>query len=651
MSEFTTNFHFIRPLWLIALVSLLFIPYFLRSITRFNSPWQQILPAHLSKRLLDIPQSSTNISSWRPLLIALLSILALAGPSWVKIPQPVFQVERGSVLIMDMSYSMYATDLLPNRLTRARFKASDLLETINEGDVDLIAYAGDAFTISPLTADVNNITLLLPSLSPDIMPELGSYPLAALELADKMLKDAGHLEGDIYWFTDGIENSDIQELTTFFRNNNHTINILGIGSLEGAPIKLTNGELLKDNSGTVIIPKLTQDFLEGVASRAGGTYQTIANNNSDINALIKQPSQLQANKRENQNNNLAFGDQWQEAGPYLLLLLIPLVLSYFRRGQILSWLPLGLLLFSSDPVSATTWQDLWKTKDQQGQEKFNQEEYLQAAQQFDNKQWQGSAYYKAKDYENALAAFKSADPQGKNADNLYNQGNSLAQLQRIDDAIAAYKKALEIDPEHIDAKENLKQLEALKKQQEQQEQENKDQNKDQNKEENKDRQNQNQNQNQGEQEQNNPSDKNRENQQGEQSEQSEDNQKKNQEKNQADKKQEENQQDQNQQDSQQKPSESKENDAQQQNTEQEQANAQQAQGEQTDDNTAAENKAEKANALSSQQAKLDQEQEEKLKQILNKVTDDPYLLIRNKMQLEYQKRQQEGRKPGVTKQW
>ena len=131
---------------------------------------------------------------------------------------------------MDMSYSMYATDVKPNRITRARYKAVDLLAKINEGDIGLIAYAGDAFIISPLTQDIKNIELLLPSLSPDIMPVQGANAFAALNLADKTLKNAGHVSGDIYWFTDDIDNDEMSDVYEWSKNNSHQVNILGVGS-------------------------------------------------------------------------------------------------------------------------------------------------------------------------------------------------------------------------------------------------------------------------------------------------------------------------------------------------------------------------------------------------------------------------------------
>ena len=202
-----TDFHFIRPLWLLAVFVVFIALYLLKKYRLSQSGWQQFLPRHLAATLLEgnienaQQTTSKSKSLITPLLIGILTVLALAGPTWEKLPQPVYQIERGSVLIMDMSYSMYATDLMPNRLTHTRFKANDLLDQLNDGDVGLIAYAGDAFVISPLTEDVNNIKLLLPALSPDIMPELGSNPISALMLADEMLKNAGHIEGDIYWLT------------------------------------------------------------------------------------------------------------------------------------------------------------------------------------------------------------------------------------------------------------------------------------------------------------------------------------------------------------------------------------------------------------------------------------------------------------------
>ncbi len=621
------DFHFIRPLWLIAIIILVLMLWLLKKLRVKQSGWQQLLPPHLAKVLVQGNTKAKSTSLALPFLIGLLAILAMAGPSWQKLPQPVYQVAQGSVLIMDMSYSMYATDVAPNRLTRARYKAIDLLDSIKDGEVGLIAYAGDAFSISPLTDDSNNIKLLLPSLSPELMPALGSNPLAALALADEMLVNAGHNTGDIYWFTDGIDTIDIQDINQWSREHPYRLNILGVGTKTGAPIKLSNGELMKDDNGAIIVPKLTEQYLKGLAKRGNGNYTTLTHNNKDIERLTSQPLVTDTEKTRESDNT---GDQWQEFGPYLLLLVLPMLLVYFRRGALMVTLPFALMLIPQNKAQANVWQDLWKTKDQQGQAHFNKEQYQQAAEQFNDPLWQGSALYKAGEFEQALTAFQKEST----ADALFNQGNALAKLQRIDEAIEAYSQALQRDPNLVDAQENKAILEQLKQQQENQEQQSGDDQQQQ------EQQNENQEQS-GENQESQSQDQQGQNGENKNSEQQQDQQNPEQQdpSQQGDSSQEDSDQQQEQNEQQQAESDK------QDETEQQQAkDAQQAENaeESTDEQSA------QAQALAEQLAK---ETEQKHQQLLNKVTDDPYMLLRNKMQLEYQKRRQDRRNVGVKKKW
>jgi len=634
-----TDFHFIRPWWLLAIIALVFALNLLKKYRLSQSGWQQLLPEHLANVLVDKQQNQKELSLIVPFIIGLLTIVAIAGPTWKKLPQPVYQTARGSVLIMDMSYSMYATDISPNRLTRSRYKAIDLLERLIEGETGLIAYAGDAFTISPLTDDINNIKLLLPSLSPELMPELGSNPIAALTLAHDMLMNAGHSKGDIYWFTDGIDNYDIQDITDWSRSNNHRLNILGIGTKAGAPIKLNNGELMKDSAGSIIVPKLSISALKGSAKRGRGNYATLANNNDDIEQLLRQPFDIEEQEQKKSSNT---GDQWQEVGPYLLLLVLPLLLPYFRRGRLLAILPIFLLItpvdksyaqstalpttmpatksvspvvsddqIPSEELTTSFWNDLWETKDQQGQKQFNSEKFQKAANSFEDSSWQGSSHYRSGDYEQALKAFQQKDT----AEALYNQGNALAQLKRVDEAIEAYDEALKKDPQHEDAKANKAYLEELKKQQEQQQDQQQDQDK--NNDENKEQQDQEGQEGQEQKESDDPSQESSADEKGDKKEGSD------KEQSEAEKSQEEEQK------KAEQEKESKESEAKEQSDE----------------------KSEQTPAQLRAAEKLAEETEQKHQQLLNKVTDDPYMLLRNKMQLEYQKRRNNRSSAKGTKQW
>lgn len=624
------DFHFIRPYWLLAVVGLLIALFLLKKMRVKQSGWQGILPKHLANALIEKTHSSKPLSLMLPFFVGLLAITAMAGPSWQKLPQPVYQLTRGAVLIMDMSYSMYATDLSPNRLTRARYKASDLLDNLSEGEIGLIAYAGDAFVISPLTEDINNIKLLLPSLSPDLMPELGSDPMRALALAHNMLMNAGHIDGDIYWFTDGIENSEIQEITQWSREHPYRLNVLGVGTKAGAPIKLTNGEFMKESNGSIVVPKLTENALKGSAKRGNGQYVRLQNNSDDIKTLLNSAEQHANSAEKEQKKSSNTGDQWEEFGPYLLLCLLPFVLGYFRRGKLLAVLPIMFLMTPNQPVYASVWDDLWKTKNQQAQSKFNQQEYKTAAAQFNDPLWQGSSHYKAGNYEEALKAFQKND----NAESLYNQGNTLAKLNKLDEAINAYEKALEQDPNLEDAKANKKLIEDLKQQQEQQ---------------NSDKKQNDENQEGDESEQDQNSEEDDQGKQSESDEQQGNSGKNKQSSNNEPSEPSEPSDEENEQEDSQSQNENAEDEqeSQQENaTEADEQEAAAQEGE-NDENLTEEQKVQAMRAAE----KLAQETDQKYQQLLNKVTDDPYQLLRNKMQLEYKKRHQNRSSLGATKKW
>ena len=165
------DFHFLRPLWLLALIPA-FI--FIIAMWRVNSnitAWDKAIDKSLLPFLLD---RSKNAAQRTPLLILffawVLSTIAISGPVWEQLPQPVQKREDALVIIMDLSLSMFAPDHNPSRIDLAKRKLRDILSLREEGQTALVVYAGDAHTVTPLTDDVVTIDALVPSLSPNIMP-------------------------------------------------------------------------------------------------------------------------------------------------------------------------------------------------------------------------------------------------------------------------------------------------------------------------------------------------------------------------------------------------------------------------------------------------------------------------------------------------
>jgi Ca-activated chloride channel family protein len=642
------DFHFLRPLWLLAIVPLIAVVVLLKRMSQHRGGWQSVLPSHLYQHLV----AQNGMKSARPpfFILAtawLLASIALAGPTWLRLPQPVYQLNSGKVVVLDMSLSMRATDVSPNRLTRAKYKAIDLVKAIAEGETGLVAYAGDAFTISPLSSDAQNLTTLIPSLSPEIMPVEGSEPYLGLASAINLLRNAGYQQGEIFWITDGIENSQVAEVSKLLENSPYRLSVLGIGTSDGAPIQLLSGDFLKDKSGAVVVPRLRASNLKGLARKGGGRYIEMRTDDSDIEYL-KNQSIISNEQEKNGESNDNFGDKWQEMGPYLLLLLVPLAAYGFRRG-LLGMFALFIMLPGYTPTaSATWWDDMWQTKNQQGQQAFQAENYSDAVEHFDDPMWRGTAAYKAQDYDTALEAFQQAT----GAQARYNEGNTLAQLGKIDEAIEAYDKALEIDPTNEDAKANKTLLEQQKEQQEQQDQQQKDNSDQQQNDDGQqsDDSEQGDNSQQGEQQ----AAKDSEQQQSQGSGQAQDNN--NSEQNERPASQPDEQTDKENQAKQEGQEEGEEPSAEQQNKD---ASAQQEEQEPSDDEQSSqaqamndEQKLDEQNAQDQQtQAagvrspeELTDEQKEQMQRmqtLLNRVPDDPAFLLKRKMQLENQKRKQQ----------
>ncbi|MEE8320761.1 MAG: VWA domain-containing protein, partial [Gammaproteobacteria bacterium] len=200
-----SQFHFLRPLWLLALIPLIIVIWMLAVRKLGSRSWETVCDAELLPFILI--GRSIQTRRWSLGLIGscgLLAILSLAGPTWEQLPQPVFQSQSALVIALDLSRSMEASDIKPSRLERARFKIADLLKLRQEGQTALLVYAGEAFTVTPLTDDTKTIASQLPALTTLMMPAHGSDAGRALKKSEELLKQAGMGEGHILLVTDEV---------------------------------------------------------------------------------------------------------------------------------------------------------------------------------------------------------------------------------------------------------------------------------------------------------------------------------------------------------------------------------------------------------------------------------------------------------------
>ena len=449
--------HFIRPEWLLALIPLAMVLMFIKKNHGASSSWDQYIAPHLANILLSRTDKKRSHNIAYLAMAWCIAVVALSGPAIDKTPLPVYESAQGRVIVMDMSLSMYANDLVPNRLTQSKYRATDLLGSIAEGETGLVAYAGDAFTISPLTRDNATLLNLLPTLTPSIMPTKGSNIEAALEHAKSLLSQSGHISGDVILFTDGISPSQLSAAQSVLKGSAYRLGILAFGSEQGAPIKLPDGQLLRDNANQVVVAKTDFGLLNSLAAASNGTVIATRADGQDITQLVDWLATTKDTKESDRQ-----GEVWQDLGGYIaLLLLLPALLS-FRHG-LLGAIALLIVLQPTQTVYANSWDDLWQTQDQQAAKDYQAAQYETAAQKFEQAQWQASSHYKAGQYDQALTGFE----QDNSANGLYNQGNALMQLGQYDKAEKRYQDALEMAPDMDSAQQNLALAKELQQQQQQ----------------------------------------------------------------------------------------------------------------------------------------------------------------------------------------
>ncbi len=587
------EFHFIRPYWLLALIPVLVMTVLLLRNKLNQGNWSHVCDAALLPFILQekqVPHSRWTLSAGA--IASILLIFAIAGPTWERLPSPVFRNDAALVIALDLSQSMNAADIKPSRLSRARFKIADILKQRKDGQTALLVYAGDAFTVTPLTEDTETIASQLSALTTGIMPSQGSNTSLALKKAVELLKQSGLQTGEILLISDEVDYQKTIDSVESLKG--YHLSILGVGTAEGAPIKLAQGGFVKDVDGNIVLAKLNSTELSRLANKGKGLYKTISGDDSDIEALLKQFDKPTEKAGEAENN--LFIDQWNDKGPWLLLLALPLAALQFRKG-LMSLTFICLLPFPEQSY-ALEWNDLWQTQDQQAQQAFEQGNYQQAAEQFESAQWKAAAQYKAGQFDKTSETLD----QDESATGLYNKGNAMAKSGKLAEAIEAYNKSLEQDPDNEDAKYNKEQVEKQLEKQQQSEQ---------------DKQ-------QGEDSENSEQQPSEQQQDGEQSEQSD-------------------QQQDGEQSEQQSESESEPKESEQQQSEQNEAK--QSETEQ------AQEQQEQAEDQHGQQADPDaeyDESEQASEQWLNRIPDDPAGLLKRKFKYQYGQR---GGKPSNNQAW
>lgn len=315
MDVLIANFHFLRPTWF-AVIPLMVLINVLARQGRSKRDWQKYISPHLLKVMLVKPESKSGFGpNDLAMVMMLIWVVALAGPSWEKVPTPFGDDKAPLVIALELTDSMNDKDLLPSRIERARLKIQDLLERRRGAPTALVAYGSSAHTVLPLTEDYQVLKLYLNELSVDIMPvspeSQGEDLTAVFGLAERLM--AKHHRGNLLLVGDGGFEKAFSHTGTPGSQELHT--------MKGYKHRVLYHLIAPEYPGSA---RIGIEGIERIPFQA---------DNADIEQIL---DRLDARIETEQT---AFDDetQWQDAGYYLVYLLVVLALFWFRPGMVLKW--------------------------------------------------------------------------------------------------------------------------------------------------------------------------------------------------------------------------------------------------------------------------------------------------------------------------
>lgn len=417
--------------------------------------------------------------------------LALAN---LRSPMGVQKVSRNGIDVMialDVSKSMLAQDIRPNRLERAKQLLGKLIDKLSDDRIGIVFFAGRAYLQMPLTGDHGAAKMYLSAASTDAVPTQGTVLADALKMCYSAFNPKEKKYKSVVLISDGEDHDEgALKMAEQMASEGVIINTVGIGSPEGSTIiDATTNEVKKDNQGNTVITKLNEEELMKIAAKGNGIYQLFSNTDEVVSKLDAQLSSM--DQRTVTEDSLV---NYRNYFPYFLILtLVLLVIEQLLSTRKIAAAPgtnkrlsiTALLLLLAAPSFVVAQND--KALIKKGNEAYAKKEYGKAIEQYQQVTGKnpvnataqynlGNALYRNKKMDDAISAYDNAVSNATAADeksrSYYNKGVVLQNNQQLPQCIDAYKNALKLNPGDEDARQNLQK--ALQQQQQQKQKEKKD---------------------------------------------------------------------------------------------------------------------------------------------------------------------------------
>lgn len=445
---------------------------------------QNKLESYFSKNALNKLTISNQYFSNRTrniflFLSLIFMIIALARPVTNEKINEIKTNLNPLIIALDVSKSMKAIDLYPNRLELAKQKLLNILESSKTEAIGVILFAKSSFLLSPITEDFNSLKILINSLDTGMNFDNGTNIFSTLETAKKLLKD--YSNKNLLILSDGGDKENFEKEINFAKENNIKVYVLALATQKGSAIKEENGNFLTDKNGKIVNLKLNYKIKE-LSLKTGGGYIEYSLDKSDIN-LILDDLNKKSTKENFENKKLK---SYIELFYYPLFIAVLLLLIAFSSIPSLKRikLPIFILFFSfnftNSRLIASSIFDFKTIKE--ANQAYENQDYTKASKELeklDSNEFRdynlANSLYKENKFKEAIDIYKNIRTSSNDLEfkRLHNLGNSYAKNSDFKNAVDSYEKALKLKNDSK-TKENLQ---LIKKLLENKKNDNKDQNK------------------------------------------------------------------------------------------------------------------------------------------------------------------------------
>lgn len=415
-------FHLLRPFWLLALLPLALLWWTVRGAKTRRGPPTDGLAPHLRDALVVGGGGQRRLLPIDGVAAALVLLaLGASGPTWSRQPDPFVAQSAPLVIALKVAPSMEATDVAPSRLERGKQKIRDLLELRAGARTALVAFAGTAHVVVPMTEDPGVVLPYLEGLSADIMPSDGDRAAVALALAEDLLaREPG--PGGVLFVADALDPADAPAIQAA----GDAVAVLSL-------LPQGEGDRGLDQLSSVPVLPVTPD-------------------GADVARIDRMLTAAQARAA------LANEDQpWHDRGAWLAWPAALLTLLWFRRGWTMRWAALAALMLALPAPQARaegiadSVADWFFTPDQQGRLAFESRDFSRAAERFTDPLWRGYSLYRDGQYAAAVEVLDRVET----AQAAFIQGMAHLKSRGYRDGVRAFETALARDPDYPGAAQNL----------------------------------------------------------------------------------------------------------------------------------------------------------------------------------------------------